>query len=145
MARTYYPHIYFEAAVPKTRDSVTMAVGERDKRPGVTSFEEYKRVALAQLADFVDGLTVDHRGRVVRFSPRLFNARTLVLIRLGKRRWPRRYRRVVRIIREYMEKMKKARGIKAREKLVLEAARELGVSRKEVKRILRRVRQKRTR
>ncbi len=142
MARTYYPHIYFEAARPRTRDSVTQAVSESDRRPGVTSFEEYKRVALAQLADYVDGWTVDHRGEVVPFTVRKWRGRTLVLIRLGKSKWPRKYQRIVDLINHYRRRISKTKTLQAREKLALEAAKKLGIKGKEARAILKKVRQR---
>ncbi len=142
MVRTYYPHVYFEAAVPRTRDSVTRAVHETDKRPGVTSFEEYKRVALAQLLDYIDGWTVDHHGDVIPFTIKRWRGRTLVLIRLGKKKWRRRYQRIIDLIDHYRRRISKTKSLKAREKLAMEAARELGIPEKVAKEILRRVRQR---
>lgn len=142
MARSYFPHIYFEAARPRTRDSVTQAVGERDRRPGVTSFEEYKRVALAQLLDYIDGWTVNHRGDIVPFTVKKWQGRTLVLIRLGKKKWPRKYQKIVDLINHYRRRISKTKSLRAREHLGLEAARALGVGEKEAKEILRSVRQR---
>jgi len=142
MARTYYPHIYFEAARPRTRDSVTQAVSETDRRPGVTSFEEYKRVALAQLLDYIDGWTVNHRNDVVPFTLKKWQGRTLVLIRLGKMKWPRKYQKIVDLINHYRRRISKTKSLRIREKLGMEAARKLGIPEKEAKEILRRVRQR---
>ncbi len=142
MARTYFPHIYFEAAVPRTRDSVTRAVGELDKTPGVTSFEEYKRVALAQLLDYIDGWTVNHKGEIVPFTYRKWSGRRLVLIKLGKSRWPKKYQRVVDLINHYRRRIAKQSRLNDRVKLGLEAAKKLGISEKEAKKILRKVRQR---
>ena len=142
MARTYYPHIYFEAARPRTRDSVTQAVSETDRRPGVTSFEEYKRVALAQLLDYIDGWTVNHRNDVVPFTLKKWQGRTLVLIRLGKMKWPRKYQKIVDLINHYRRRISKTKSLRIREKLGMEAARKLGIPEKEAREILRRVRQR---
>ncbi len=68
MGRAYFPHIYFEAARPRGCDSVTQAIHELGKYPGVTLFEEHKRVALAQLADYVDGWTVNHCCEIIPFT-----------------------------------------------------------------------------
>ena len=142
MARTYYPHIYFEAARPRTRDSVTQAVHETDRRAGVTSFEEYKRVALAQLLDYIDGWTVNHRGDIVPFTLKKWQGRTLVLRRLGKRKWPRKYQQVIDLINYYRRRISKNHSLRSREKLGLEAAKRLGVSEREAREILRKVRQR---
>ena len=142
MTRHYFPHIYFEAARPRTRDSVTQAVHELDKKPGVTSFEEYKRVALAQLLDYVDGWTVNHRNDVVPFTVKKWQGRTLVLIKLGKQRWPKKYQKVIDLINHYRRRIAKTESLKKREKLGLEAARKLGIPEEEAKKILKRVRQR---
>lgn len=142
MTRHYFPHIYFEAAKPRTRDSATRAVHEKDHVPGVTSLEEYKRVALAQLLDYIDGWTVNHRNDVVPFTVRKWQGRTLVLIRLGKQRWPRKYQRIIDTINKYRRRIAKTDSLRQREKLGMKAAKELGISGKEAKEILRRVRQK---
>ncbi len=142
MTRTYFPHIYFEAAVPKTRDSVTRAVHELDKKTGVTSFEEYKRVALAQLLDYIDGWTVDHRGDVVPFTVKKWQGRTLILIRLGKSRFKKKYQKVVDTINKYRRRIAKTHSLKTREKLGMKAAKELGIPEEEAKEILRKVRQR---
>ena len=142
MARTYFPHIYFEAAKPRTRDSATQAVHELDKRPGVSSFEEYKRVALAQLLDYIDGWTVNHRYDVVPFTLKKWQGRTLVLIRLGKMKWPKKYQKIVDLINHYRRRISKSKSLRIRERLGIEAARKLGISEKEAREVLRRVRQR---
>ena len=141
MGRIRYPHIYFEA-LGGGRDSATRAVHELDHRRGVTSFEEYKRVALAQLLDYLDGWTVDHDGEVVRFSMPLWRGRVLVLRRLGKQRWPKRYQRVIDLVNHYRKRISNTRRLHDREKLALEAARKLGIPAREAREILRRVRQR---
>jgi len=142
MARHYFPHIYFEAARPRTRDSVTQAVKEQDRRPGVTSFKEYKYVAFAQLADYIDKLTVNHRGKVIRFTKKLFNGRTLVLIRLGKKKWPHKYKRVVNLIRKAAKEMDNTRSKAERVKIALKTAKKLGIPSKTAKSIIKKVNQR---
>jgi len=141
-ARTYFPHIYFEAARPRTRDSVTKAVGELDRKPGVTSFKEYKLVAFAQLADYIDKLTVNHKGKVVRFTKKLFNGRMLVLIRLGKKKWPRKYKYVVNLIKKAAKEMDNARSKAERVKVALEIAKKLRIPPKTAKSIIKKVNQR---
>ncbi len=124
------------------RDSVTRAVHELDKKTGVTSFEEYKRIALAQLLDYIDGWTVNHRGGIVPFTVKKWKGRTLVLIKLGKSRWPKKYQAVIDLINHYRRRISKTKSLRTREKLGMEAARKLGVPEKEAREILRRVRQR---
>ncbi len=135
VVRHYFPHIYFE-------DSVTQAVHEKDSIPGVSSFEEYKRVALAQLLDYVDGWTVNHKGDVVPFTARKWQGRTLVLIRLGKQRFKKKYQQVIDLINHYRRRISKTESLTKRIQLALEAARKLGIPEKEAKRILKKVRQR---
>ena len=143
MARSYFPHIYFEAARPRGRDSVTGAVGELDERPGVTGFEEYKCLALAQLVDYADKLTVDHHGNIIRFTRKLWNGRRLVLIRLGARKWPKKYKRVLEVVDRYRELMDKYKDYETRIMLTGDAAGDLGVPEEEWRRMTRRLKQKR--
>ncbi len=102
----------------------------------------YKHAALAQLLDYIDGWTVGRCGDVVPFTARKWRGRTLVLRKLGKARWPRSYQRIIDLIDYYRRRISRTKSLKAREKLAMEAARELGIPEKVAKEILRRVRQR---
>ena len=103
MARTYFPHIYFEAKRPRTRDSVYGAVKDIGK-PGVRTSKEVGALAIAQLLDFLDGYTKDHRGRRIRFTPKLFAARAGIIRFLANRYGGKRH---------YQFMMKVYKGLRA--------------------------------
>ena len=84
VARRYFPHIYFESKAIKGKDSVYEVVPDLG-RPGVRSAREVKLLAAATVADLLDGYTVDHRGRRVRYTIGKLRGRLLVLYRLARR------------------------------------------------------------
>jgi len=131
-----YPHIYFESK-KRGRDSVLAAVPDIG-RPGVRSSKEVKLLAFAQLADYADGKTVDHSGRVRRFTSRLWSGRMLVLRRLAKRYGGVR---AVKIATEYRRFLDEARSWREKRSILLEAAHEMGLPKKMAERIIRKVKQ----
>jgi len=72
-----YKNIYFE---PKGggRESAFGAVKDIGRR-GVDSWRELKLIAAAQLADLADMKTMDHNGRLRRFTPRVWVGRSKIL------------------------------------------------------------------
>ena len=132
--RRSYPHIYFESKKPG-RDSVYMAVPDIGK-PGVRSSREVKLLAYAQLADLLDGYTRDHHGRRKRFTAKTWAGRLLVLRRLAERYGGKR---AVELIQEYRRELQAARTRREKERVLLEAARELGIPRKQALEIIRKV------
>lgn len=118
--KRFYKHIYFEAKIPRTRDSVTQAVKDVG-RPGVRSSKEVEALAIAQFLDWLDGKTVDHHGKVVRFTGRIWAGRTKILYLLAKKYGGKRIvKQIVKLRR--MVKAGKLSKTKARE-LALKLAR----------------------
>jgi len=88
--RKYYPHIYFESKVPKTRDSVTKAVKDIGK-PKVSSAKEVGALAVAQLIDWLDGYTYNHYRERIKFSGKIWAGRMLILNRLANKYGGKKY------------------------------------------------------
>lgn len=128
-----YQHIYFEAKIPKSRDSVYAAVYDIGK-PGVNSAKEVKLIAAAQLADLADGKTVDHSGRVKKFSGRTWVGRLRILYLLAKRYGGKS---AVKIVAKYGSKALKVKSPKERRKIVVEGLKRLGLSPPTIRRLLR--------
>jgi len=134
--KRFLPHIYFESKRPG-RDSVLAAVRDIG-RPGVNTAKEVKLLAFAQLADYADGKTVDHHGRTVRFTDRKWAGRTMVLKRLAAKYGGKK---AVETIQKYKEKLKKAKSKREKERILLQAAKELGIDKSTAKSIMESVEQ----
>jgi len=132
-SRRYYQHIYFESKRPG-RDSVTAAVFDIG-RPGVSSSREVKLLAFAQLVDYADGKTVDHYGRVRKFTGKLWAGRSLVLRRLADEYGGKR---AIEVMQHYKHILANTPA-KQRKHVLLEAAKKMGIDKPTAETIIRKL------
>jgi len=127
--KKFYKHIYFEAKVPKTRDSVYEAVHDVGT-PGVNSPKEVKLIAAAQLADLADKKTRDHHGEKIPFTSRTWQGRMLVLRRLSKKVGGKR---AVEVVDKYGKAALKAPSKAERLAVIKQGLKKLGLKPKQIK------------
>ncbi len=129
--RHYFPHIYFESKKPG-KDSVYEAVPDIG-RPGVRTSKEVKLLVAATLADLADGKTVDHRGRVKRFTSKTLRGRFLVLAKLSKKYGGKS---AVEKGKEIASKAIRIRDLRKRKQYLKKALQELGISKEMIEQLI---------